>query len=62
VWPEARNAADRGYEIGWTIAPDLWGQGLAREAAEAVLAWAWRNTACPSIVAITRPATRAAGL
>lgn len=42
-------------EIGWTIAPDLWGQGLAREAAEAVLAWAWRNTACPSIVAITTP-------
>ncbi len=43
-------------EIGWTVHPDRWRQGLAREAATAVLAWAWRETALPSIVAITAAA------
>ena len=28
-------------EIGWTLAPAWWGQGLAREAAAAALAHAW---------------------
>ena len=45
-------------EIAWTIAPDLWGRGLAREAAEAVLAWAWTNTDRRAIAAITTPGNR----
>jgi RimJ/RimL family protein N-acetyltransferase len=40
-------------EIGWTVAPALWGQGLAREAAAAVLAWAWATLAVPQVTAIT---------
>lgn len=40
-------------EIGWTLHPDLHGQGLAREAAAAVLGWAWAHTAHPHIFAIT---------
>lgn len=50
-------------EIGWTIAPDLWGQGLAREAAAATLAWAWASTQLPRVLAITTPGnTRSWGL
>ncbi len=40
-------------EIGWTLASDLWGRGLATEAADAVLGWAWANTDLPRITAIT---------
>ena len=40
-------------EIGWRLREDAWGQGYAREAAEATLAWAWRNLACARVVAIT---------
>lgn len=31
-------------EIGWRIAERLWRQGVAREAAEAAIAWGWANT------------------
>ena len=31
-------------EIGWRIGEAWWGQGIAREAAEASLAWGWANT------------------
>lgn len=41
------------HEIGWRIAEAYWGRGFAREAAEASLAWAWKNTAAPSIAAWT---------
>ena len=40
-------------EIGWRLREDAWGQGYAREAAEATLAWAWRNLDCARVVAIT---------
>lgn len=43
-------------EIGWRLASDVWGQGYAREAAEASLSWAWRSLEVPSIAAITVPA------
>ena len=38
-------------EIGWVLAPWAWGQGLATEAARAVLGWAdtvpqWPETLC----------------
>ncbi|VVT10325.1 putative enzyme [Sphingomonas sp. EC-HK361] len=43
-------------EIGWRLARDAWGQGYAREAAEASLAWGWANLDVPAIAAITVPA------
>jgi RimJ/RimL family protein N-acetyltransferase len=40
-------------EIGWRVAEPLWGTGVAREAAEASMAWGWANTDDPKIVAWT---------
>ena len=40
-------------EIGWRIGEKFWGQGIAREAAEASIAWGWANTARPRIAAWT---------
>jgi RimJ/RimL family protein N-acetyltransferase len=40
-------------EIGWQLAPELWGQGYAREAAQACLEWGWAHTHAPDIWAIT---------
>jgi RimJ/RimL family protein N-acetyltransferase len=40
-------------EIGWALLPELWGQGLAHEAAAAVLAWTWAATDHAGVVAIT---------
>ena len=40
-------------EIGWRLAHERWGQGYAREAAQASLAWNWANLDAPSIAAIT---------
>lgn len=42
-------------EIGWRLAREAWGQGYAREAAQATLAWAWANLATDRIFAITVP-------
>lgn len=42
-------------EIGWGLGSAHWGQGFAREAAAAVLAWAWTNTRVGRLVAITTP-------
>ncbi len=50
-------------EIGWRLARHFWGQGYAREAAEASLAWMWVNTDTPSVAAITATGnTRSRGL
>ena len=46
-------------EIGWRLREDAWGQGYAKEAAIASLAWGWANRAAPRIMAITTPANRA---
>ena len=43
-------------EIGWRLREDAWGQGYAREAAQASLAWGWANLTVPSIHAMTLPA------
>jgi RimJ/RimL family protein N-acetyltransferase len=43
-------------EIGWRFARSAWGQGFALEAAQASLAWGWRNTPDARIVAWTVPA------
>lgn len=40
-------------EIGWRLARDCWSRGLAREAAEACLEWAWDNLDVPHVAAIT---------
>ena len=51
------------YEIGWRLAHHAWGQGFAREAAEASLGWAWENLSVPAIIAMTNLAnTRSWGL
>ena len=43
-------------EIGWRIAQPLWGRGIAREAAEASIAWGWANTSFARISAWTTAA------
>lgn len=40
-------------EIGWRLARAHWGQGYAREAAEASLAWGWAQLDVSTIAAIT---------
>jgi RimJ/RimL family protein N-acetyltransferase len=40
-------------EIGWTLHPDFWRQGLALEAAKACLDWAWSNQPLARVMAIT---------
>jgi RimJ/RimL family protein N-acetyltransferase len=50
-------------EIGWRIAADAWGQGYAREAAQAALAWGFANLPDDRIWAITSTGnTRSWGL
>jgi RimJ/RimL family protein N-acetyltransferase len=44
---------ENGVEIGWRLARDAWGQGFAREAAEASLDWGWANTDATEILAMT---------
>ncbi|QEH77551.1 GNAT family N-acetyltransferase [Sphingomonas sp. C8-2] len=43
-------------EIGWRLARAYWGQGYAREAAQASLDWAWRHLDADAVWAITVPA------
>lgn len=43
-------------EIGWRLRRDAWGQGYAREAAAAALAWAWAHTDRAEVLAWTVPA------
>ena len=51
------------YELGWRLAHHAWGLGLAREAAEASLDWAWANLSVSAVIAITTLAnTRSWGL
>ena len=40
-------------EIGWRFARAHWGQGYAREAAQASLAWGWENLDVAEVAAIT---------
>ncbi|MES2421962.1 MAG: GNAT family N-acetyltransferase [Pseudomonadota bacterium] len=46
-------------EIGWSLVRAHWGQGYAREAAEAALAWGWQELNLPTVWAITVPANTA---
>jgi RimJ/RimL family protein N-acetyltransferase len=45
-------------EIGWRLAPDIWGQGFASEGASAALAWAFVRLGAPEIIAITAVGNR----
>lgn len=40
-------------EIGWRIGERWWGQGIAREAAQASIAWGWANTPRSRVAAWT---------
>lgn len=40
-------------EIGWRLARHAWGQGYAREAAEASLGWGWHALTAETIMAMT---------
>ncbi len=42
-------------EIGWRFREDVWGQGYAREAADASLGWAWAKRPEEMVYAITVP-------
>ena len=44
------------HELGWRIAERHWGQGIAREAAEASRDWGWTNTPAKTIAAWTTAA------
>ncbi len=46
-------------EIGWRLARHAWGQGFAREAALASVAWAWTHTDRPRVAAWTVPTNTA---
>jgi RimJ/RimL family protein N-acetyltransferase len=43
------------YEIGWWLAPQAWGRGLAREGAAAVRDEAFERVGVPSVVARIQP-------
>jgi len=45
-------------EIGWRLREEDWGQGYAREAAQATLRWAWARLEAPRVIAMTVPANR----
>jgi [ribosomal protein S5]-alanine N-acetyltransferase len=48
-----------GIEVGWWLASDLWGQGLATEAAQAVLNDGFGRLGLPRIVAVALRENRA---
>lgn len=43
------------HEIGWRLAPDCWGKGLASEAARAMAAFAFESLDAPTLVAVCLP-------
>ena len=48
-----------GVELGWRLAHDCWGQGLATEGARAAMAWGFANLDAPEITAFTAIGNRA---
>jgi ribosomal-protein-alanine N-acetyltransferase len=47
--------AERLYEIGYHLRRDLWGQGLATEAAIACRDWAFANLKTDRLISLIRP-------
>jgi RimJ/RimL family protein N-acetyltransferase len=48
-----------GFELGYALARDAWGQGYAREGAAAALAFAQRELGKDAIISLIRPANSA---
>jgi len=48
-----------GFELGYVLAREAWGQGLAREGAGAALDFARRELGRDTIISLIRPANRA---
>ena len=48
-----------GLEVGWAIAPDLWGQGYATEGGRASVAWAFDELGVDEVISVTLPDNRA---
>ncbi len=46
------------FEIGWRLREDVWGQGIAREAASASLDYAFTRLDAPHVIALTSDANR----
>ena len=44
-----------GFELGYSFKRMAWGQGLATEAARAIVGWAWANTAVDRLCGFTEP-------
>jgi RimJ/RimL family protein N-acetyltransferase len=55
IMPERIPGLEDVIEIGWRLRRDAWGQGYAREAADAAIAWGWANLPDDRIAAITTP-------
>ena len=57
IQPEPEGISIAGLpDIGWRLARDAWGQGYAREAAQATLEWGFANFGYEAIWAIPVPA------
>lgn len=48
-----------GFELGYSFKRLAWGQGLATEAARAVVGWTWANTGIARLCGFTEPANLA---
>jgi RimJ/RimL family protein N-acetyltransferase len=53
AWSRLQLSFCPAVEVGWRLVHDQWGQGLAREAAEAALACAFERLRLPEVVAYT---------
>ena len=42
-------------EVGWALRPDVWGRGIATEAARACADWGFQNLNVPYLTALIRP-------
>ena len=46
-------------EIGWRLRPEYWGQGLATEAAKAVMEYGFRRWGFPRLISVAQPENKA---
>lgn len=46
-------------EIGWRLLPEYWGQGLATEAAAAVMEYGFRRWSFPRLISVAQPENKA---
>jgi RimJ/RimL family protein N-acetyltransferase len=47
---------DEDLEVGWQLAPDMWGHGLASEAGHELAHWALKQEGVEELFAVLRPA------